>query len=66
MATRSAREDAPTLYPPEQTTTRQLAEAFATDSRLVDMPLYRLIDLDVRKGQVAGSAAVVPFVRDVC
>jgi hypothetical protein len=29
----------------------------------VDVPLYRLLDLNARKGQIAGSVAVVPFVQ---
>jgi transcriptional regulator with XRE-family HTH domain len=43
--------------------TQRLAEAFATDHRLVDVPLYRLLAVDVTKGLIAGSVAVTPFVR---
>jgi len=43
--------------------TLRLADALAADGRLVDMPLYRLVDADVRPGLIAGSVAVIPFVR---
>ena len=32
-------------------------------TRLVDMPLYRLLDVDVRKGTIGGSVGVTQFVR---
>jgi hypothetical protein len=31
--------------------------------RLVDTPLYRLMDIDVRRGVIGGSLGLVPFVR---
>jgi len=43
--------------------TQRLAEMLAVDGRLTDMPLYRLVDVDVRRGHIAGSVAVMPFVR---
>jgi hypothetical protein len=42
---------------------QRLAETLATGTRLVDMPLYRLLDIDVRQGQIAGSLGVTRFVR---
>jgi transcriptional regulator with XRE-family HTH domain len=42
---------------------QRLAEAFAADHRLVDMPLYRLLAVDVKECLIAGSVAVMPFVR---
>jgi hypothetical protein len=43
--------------------TQRLAEMFAVGGRLTDMPLYRLLDLDIGPGHIAGSVAVMPFVR---
>src|SRR6266851_2683381 len=42
---------------------QRLAETLATRTRLVDMPLYRLLDLDLRRGAIAGSVGVTRFVR---
>jgi hypothetical protein len=42
---------------------QRLAETLATSTRLVDMPLYRLLDIDVRRGAIAGSVRVTRFVR---
>jgi len=42
---------------------RRLAEALAVGGRIVDRPLYRLFDADIRRGQIAGSVSVTPFVR---
>jgi hypothetical protein len=42
---------------------RRLAETLAMGTRLVDMPLYRLLDVDVRKGAISGSVGVTQFVR---
>ncbi|GAA3854117.1 transcriptional regulator [Amycolatopsis tucumanensis] len=42
---------------------QRLAETLALGIRLVDMPLYRLISADVRKGTLGGSAAITEFVR---
>ncbi len=42
---------------------QRLAETLATGTRLVDMPLYRLLDIDVRRGAIAGSVGVTQFVR---
>lgn len=41
---------------------QRLAETLAVDVRLVDMPLFRLLDVDVRRGAVAGSAGLARFV----
>jgi transcriptional regulator with XRE-family HTH domain len=43
--------------------TQRLAEALGADGRIVDRPLYRLMNADVRRGQIAGSVSVVPFAR---
>jgi hypothetical protein len=43
--------------------TKRLAETLALGIRLVDMPLFRLLDVDIRKGEIAGSAGVSQFVR---
>jgi hypothetical protein len=42
---------------------RRLAETLAMGTRLVDMPLYRLLDVDVRNGAISGSVGVTQFVR---
>jgi hypothetical protein len=42
---------------------RRLAETLAIGTRLVDMPLYRLLDVDVRKGAITGSVGVTQFAR---
>jgi hypothetical protein len=42
---------------------QRLAETLATGTRLVDMPLYRLLAIDVRKAAVAGTLGVTHFVR---
>ena len=42
---------------------QRLAETLATRTRLVDMPLYRLLDIDLRKGAIAGSVGVTQFVH---
>jgi len=42
---------------------QRLAETLAAGVRLVDMPLYRLLDLDVAWGRIGGSVGVTQFVR---
>jgi hypothetical protein len=42
---------------------QRLAETLAMGTRLVDMPLYRLLDIDVAKGAIAGLLGVTQFVR---
>jgi hypothetical protein len=42
---------------------QRLAETLATGTRLVDMPLYRLLDIDVTKSAIAGLLGVTQFVR---
>jgi hypothetical protein len=42
---------------------QRLAETLAMGTRLVDMPLYRLLDVGVRKGAIGGSVGVTQFVR---
>ncbi|MFC0435575.1 transcriptional regulator [Kutzneria buriramensis] len=41
---------------------QRLAETLAMGTRLVDMPLYRLLDIDVRKGRIGGQTGVSRFV----
>lgn len=42
---------------------QRLAEMLTLDFRLVDSPLYRLTEIDIDKGRVAGGLGLVPFVR---
>jgi len=42
---------------------QRLAEPLAAGIRLVDMPLYRLLDIDVGRGRIGGSVGVTQFVR---
>lgn len=42
---------------------QRLAETLATGTRLIDMPLYRLLDINVRKGEIAGALGITHFVR---
>jgi hypothetical protein len=42
---------------------QRLAETLAMGTRLVDMPLYRLLDIDVTKGAIAGLLGATQFVR---
>jgi hypothetical protein len=42
---------------------QRLAETLATRTRLVNMPLYRLLDIDLRSGSITGSVGVTHFVR---
>jgi hypothetical protein len=42
---------------------QRLAETLALGIRLIDMPLFRLLTVDIRKGSIAGSAGVSRFVR---
>lgn len=42
---------------------RRLVETLALSTRLVDMPLYRLLTVDASKGQVGGTVGVVSFVE---
>lgn len=42
---------------------QRLAETLAMGTRLVDMPLYRLLDIDISQGVIAGSMGVTQFAR---
>jgi hypothetical protein len=42
---------------------RRLAETLTMGTRLVDMPLYRLLAIDIRKSAIAGSLGVTHFAR---
>lgn len=42
---------------------KRLAETLAAGVRLVDMPLYRLLDIDIERGAIGGSVGVTQFVR---
>ncbi len=41
---------------------QRLAASLAAGIRLIDTPLYRLFDIDVRKGEIAGSVGITNFV----
>lgn len=41
----------------------RLAEAAALDVRITDAPIYRLLDIDVRKQQVSGTFGLASFVE---
>lgn len=43
--------------------TRRLVETLALNTRLVNMPLYRLLDAAVGKGHIGGAVDVVSFVE---
>jgi len=43
--------------------TQRLAETLTAGIRLVDMPLYRLLDVDVGRGGIGGSVGITEFVR---
>jgi hypothetical protein len=42
---------------------QRLAETLAMGTRMVDMPLYRLLDIEASKGSIAGLLGVTQFVR---
>lgn len=42
---------------------RRVAEAFATSTRLVNAPLYRLTSVDISPGRITGSMAMARFVE---
>jgi hypothetical protein len=42
---------------------QRLAETLAMGTRLVDMPLYRLLGVDVAKGAIGGLLGITQFVR---
>jgi hypothetical protein len=54
--------DAPLSAEAADRAVQRLAETLATGTRLVDMPLYRLLDIDVRKGRIGGQAGISRFV----
>ncbi|MGI5499382.1 transcriptional regulator [Lentzea sp. CA-135723] len=42
--------------------TQRLAESLALGHRIVNMPLFRLLDVDMRKHQIAGTVGISDFV----
>lgn len=42
---------------------QRLAETLALNVRLMDMPLYQLLDIGVREGEIAGTVGVTRFVE---
>ena len=42
---------------------QRLAETLALDVRFIDMPIYRLLGIDVRQGEIRGSVGVSHFVN---
>jgi hypothetical protein len=61
-STESTAEQALTTQQAEHAT-RRLAAALAIDARMTNLPLYRLTYADMRKGALAGSLGVAPFVE---
>jgi hypothetical protein len=59
----AAESDLPLDEEAAEAAAQRLAETLATCTRLVDMPLYRLLDIDLRKGVIAGSVGVTQFVH---
>lgn len=41
---------------------QRMAETLAMGIRLVDMPLYRLLGVDIRRGTIAGSVGIAHFI----
>jgi hypothetical protein len=41
----------------------RLAEALTAGIRIIDMPLYRLLDIDVRKGAIGGTVGMAMFAQ---
>jgi hypothetical protein len=39
----------------------RLAEAAALDVRLADLPIYRLLDVDIRRGRIGGTVGLASF-----
>ncbi|MQA12462.1 MAG: transcriptional regulator [Pseudonocardiaceae bacterium] len=42
---------------------RRLAEAAVSDVRVANVPLYRLLDIDARRGAITGTVGLVPFME---
>ncbi|MDQ4009399.1 MAG: hypothetical protein M3228_01550, partial [Actinomycetota bacterium] len=42
---------------------QRLVETLALSVRLTNMPLYRLLDVDIKGGHIAGAVGVAPFVE---
>jgi hypothetical protein len=63
LAPGAAEGDLPLALGVSDTATVRLAEALATNGRITDAPLYRLLAITVDGGTIRGSLAVMPFVR---
>jgi hypothetical protein len=63
LAPGPAEGDLPLALGVSDTATVRLAEALATNGRITDAPLYRLLDITVDETSIRGSVAVIPFVR---
>jgi hypothetical protein len=63
LAPGAAEGDLPLALGVSDTATVRLAEALATNGRISDAPLYRLVDVAIEDGTIRGSVAVMPFVR---
>jgi hypothetical protein len=46
-----------------QRAVQRIAEVLVTGARLIDMPLYRLLEIKVSKGMIAGSVGITRFVE---
>ncbi len=42
---------------------QRLVETLAMGTRLVDTPLYRLLNIDIKEGRIAGTVGIAPFVQ---
>ncbi len=42
---------------------QRLAETLVTDTRLVNMPLFRLVDIDIGPGSLAGALGITSFIE---
>jgi hypothetical protein len=63
LARGSASSDRPMDYPAASAAAQRLAETLVAGTRLMDMPLYRLLTISPRQGLITGSLGVTRFVR---
>ncbi|MBB5908269.1 hypothetical protein [Actinoalloteichus hymeniacidonis] len=58
-----ARLSTPPVHAGPQHAIERLAEAVESGVRFTDLPLYRLLDIDIRGGRIAGSLGLASFVE---
>jgi hypothetical protein len=63
LARGSASSDRPMDDPAAAAAAQRLAETLVAGTRLMDMPLYRLLSISARQGSITGSLGVTRFVR---